>query len=156
MTSDHSPRPTAREAQQALDSITESKKAVAPFVRSPKWLYPVQGMGMGLFIIGLVFAKENTWGLAVLTATCILFSLLPMFQARRRVVMDVYTHRGSRGLGVVYLASFALITIAALALYSLFASAWLVAGAAVLALVLTLVAGPAMDARLEQAVRDGR
>ncbi len=111
---------------------------------------------MALFIIGLAFSKENGWGMGVLAASCIIFCLLPLLQSsRRRVVMDVYTHRGSRGLGLVYLASFAMITISALALYSMFASAWLVVGAAALALVLTLVSGPAMDARLERAVRNG-
>ncbi|WP_426225159.1 hypothetical protein [Pseudarthrobacter sp. DSP2-3-2b1] len=111
---------------------------------------------MALFIIGLVFSKENGWGQAVLVGACIIFCLLPLIQSRgRRVVMDVYTHRGSRGLGLVYLVSFALITAAALAFYSLYGSVWLVVGAAVVALVLTLVAGHAMDARLERAVRNG-
>lgn len=156
MESNHGPRPSAQEAQRALDSISDSKKALAPYVRSPHWLYPAQGIGMALFIMGLVFSKENGWGQAVLVGACIIFCLLPLLQSRgRRVVMDVYTHRGSRGLGLVYLVSFALITAAALALYSLYGSVWLVVGAAVAALVLTLVAGPAMDARLERAVRNG-
>lgn len=155
MASDPGKRPSPSEARQALTSISESKKALAPHVRSPKWLYPVQGVGTGLFIIGLVFARDHGWGQGVLAAAAIIFCLLPLLQSRGRVVMDVYTHRGSRGLGLAYAGLLAAITLAAVVFYALSASAWAVAGAAVLSLMLTLIMGPAMDARLERAVRTG-
>ncbi|MBP3037536.1 hypothetical protein J2M53_15005 [Arthrobacter sp. zg-ZUI100] len=64
--------------------------------------------------------------------------------------MDAYTHPGSRRLAVVYIAAFALITVAALVVYYLYTWARVGYGAAVLVLILTLVMGPAMDGRLER------
>lgn len=154
MTSEHSMRPSADEAKRALESISESRQALAAHVRSPAWLYPVQGLGMGLFVIGLVFSKDTGWGSGLLAGTVVIFCLLPLLLSRGRVVVDVYTHPGSRRLAVVYVAAFALITAAALVLYSLYAWAWIAYGAAVLVLILTLVMGPAMDERLERALRN--
>lgn len=153
MTNDHGPRPSAQEALQALESISDSKQALADHVGSPAWLYPVQGVGMGLFIIGLVLSKDHGWGFGVLAVSMVIFCVLPLLQTRGRMVIDVYTHPASRGLGLVYLTSFALITVAALALYSLYSWAWIGFGAAALALVLTLLMGPAMDTRLARALR---
>lgn len=156
MTSDHGRRPSSGEAQQALDSISESKKALAPYVRSPKWLYPVQGLGMGLMIIGMVLSKDYGWAPGVVAVAVTIFCLLPLLQSSRgRVVVEVYTHRASRGLGIVHIASFTFILIVAFVLYALFAFEWMVFSAAVLALILTLVMGPAMETRLQHAVRNG-
>lgn len=154
MTSDHGKRPSADEAKRALESVNESRQALAPHVRSPAWLYPVQGLAMGLFIIGLVFSKDYGWGSGLLAVTVVIFCLLPLLQSRGRVVVDVYTHPGSRRLAMVYVVTFALIIAAALVLYSFYSWAWLGYGAAGLALILTLVMGPAMDRRLERALRN--
>lgn len=100
---------------------------------------------MGLFVIGLVFSKDSGWGSGVLAASAVTLALLPLLQSRGRAVVDVYTHRG---ITLVYVVSFALITAAALVLHVLYSWTWLTYGAAMLALILTLVMGPAMDARL--------
>lgn len=150
----HEQRPSAEEARQALESITESQRALAAHVRSPAWLYPAQGVGMGLMIIGLVFSKDNGWATGVLAVAVVIFSLLPMLQTRSRVVFDVYTNPASRGLALVYVVLFLLIGVAALALYAHFSWAWIGYGGAVLALILTLVMGPAMDERLARALRN--
>jgi hypothetical protein len=92
-------------------------------------------------------------GQGVLAAAAIIFCRLPLLQSHGRVVMDVYTHRGSRGLGLAYAALF--VPSQLVVLYSLSASAWAVFGAAALSLMLTLTMGPAMDARLERAARSG-
>lgn len=149
-------RPSPDEASQALESITASKQALGDHVRSPVWLYPVQGVGMGLFIIGLVFSKEGGWASGLIALSAIIFCALPLLQARGHVVTDVYTHPGSRGLALAYVLSFVLVTAAALALYALFSWIWAAPAAAVVVLVLTMVMGPAMDARLARALRNGR
>lgn len=154
MTNDHSKLPSADEAKQALQSVNESRQALAGHIRSPAWLYPIQGLAMGLFILGLVFSKDNGWGSSLLAVTIVIFCLLPLLQSRSNVVVDVYTHRGSRRLAMIYVATFALLTTATLVLYSLYSWAWLAYGAAVLALVLTLVMGPAIENRLERALRN--
>ncbi|MCQ2000429.1 hypothetical protein [Arthrobacter zhaoxinii] len=154
MTQDHAARPSAEEARQALESVSQSKQALAPHVRSPAWLYPVQGIGMGVFVIGLVFSKDAGWASALIAVSGVLFSVLPMLQTRSRLVIDVYTHPGSRGLAWTYVAAFALIAVAAVVLYMTFKLAWIGYGAAVLVLMLTLVMGPAMDARLARALRN--
>ncbi|MCQ1953020.1 hypothetical protein [Arthrobacter sp. zg-Y238] len=154
MTHAQGPRPSPDEARQALESITLSKQALAPHVRSPAWLYPAQAVGMAMFVIGLVFSKEADWATGLFAVSGILFCVLPMLQSRGRVVVDVYTHPGSRGLSWTYVAVFLLICVAAVVLYSTYSRAWIAYVAAVLVLVLTLVAGPAMDARLERALRN--
>ena len=154
MTHPQGTRPSPEEARQALESVSASKQALAPHVRSPAWLYPVQGVGMAMFVIGLVFAKEAGWATGLIAVSGVLFCLLPMLQSRGRVVVDVYTHPGSRGLAWTYVAVFVLICAAAVVLYWAYSRAEIGYGAAVLVLVLTLVAGPRMDARLERALRN--
>ncbi|MCC9174299.1 hypothetical protein [Arthrobacter sp. zg-Y179] len=147
------PRPSPDEARQALESITLSKRALAPHVRSPAWLYPAQGVGMAMFVIGLVFSKEAGWATGLFAVSGILFCVLPMLQTRGRVVVDVYTHPGSRGLSWTYVAVFLLVCVAAVVLHSTYSRAWIGYAAGVVVLVLTLVMGPAMDARLARALR---
>ncbi|MCC9204404.1 hypothetical protein [Arthrobacter sp. zg-Y769] len=154
MTNPQGARPSAEEARQALESVTLSKQALAPYVRSPSWLYPAQGVGMGLFVIGLVFSKDTGWAMALIAVSGVLFSVLPMLQTRGRLVVDVYTHPGSRGLSWLYVAAFLLICVVAVVLYSTYSRAWIAYVAAVLVVVLTLVTGPAMDARLARALRN--
>ncbi|WP_146364444.1 hypothetical protein [Arthrobacter yangruifuii] len=154
MMQNHAARPSAQEARQALESISLSKQALAPHVRSPAWLYPAQGVGMGLFVIGLVCSKDTSWATGLVAVSAVIFCVLPMLQSRGRLVIDVYTHPGSRGLAWTYIAAFALIAVAAVVLYLTFKLAWIGYGAAVLVLMLTLVMGPAMDARLARALRN--
>lgn len=154
MTNNQGARPDSAEARRALETVYESKHALAAYVRSPVWLYPLQGLGMGLFVIGLVFSKEDGWGSSLLAVAAVFFCLLPLLQARGRVVVDVYTHRGSRRLALVYVTAFALTAVAALVLYSIYSWTWIAFAAAAISLVLTLVMGPAMEARLERSLRN--
>lgn len=154
MTSNQGARPGAEEARRALETVSESKHALAGYVRSPRWMYPLQGLGMGLFVFGLIFSKENGWGSSLLAVAAVFFCLLPLLQARGRVVVDVYTHQGSRKLALVYVTAFVLTAVTALVLYSLYSWAWIAFVAASLSLILTLFMGPAMEARLEQSLRN--
>ena len=154
MTSNQGARPGAEEARRALETVSESKHALAGYVRSPRWMYPLQGLGMGLFVLGLVFSKENGWGSSLLAVAAVFFCLLPLLQARGRVVVDVYTHQGSRKLALVYVTAFVLTAVTALVLYSLYSWNWIAFVAASLSLILTLFMGPAMEARLEQSLRN--
>jgi len=151
-------RPTAAEAQAALDSVAESRKTLAPYVRSPWWLYPAQGLGTAAFVIGLAFtATHPSWGTSILAVAIVVLSVLPMLQQRPgRVVLDVYTHRGSRGTALVYVLIFGLVVATALVLNAYTAADWIVYLAGAASFVLTVVMGPIMDARLERAIRDGR
>ncbi|CAM3309032.1 Positive regulator of sigma(E), RseC/MucC [Arthrobacter ulcerisalmonis] len=149
MTHESNARPNPLEAQQALDSVADSQRALAPFVRSPAWLYPTQGIAVALFIIGLVLFNSHSWAILALGTSIIIFCVLPVLQsARSRVIIDVYTHRGSRALGLLYLAGFAVLVIGALVVHALSGSEWAAYIAGLLALVLTLVCGPAMDKKL--------
>lgn len=67
---------------------------------------------------------------------------------------DVYTHPASRGLALVYVLLFLLIGTGTLALYAHYDRAWIGYAGAVLALVLTLVLGPALDGRVARALRN--
>ena len=148
MTSDSERRPSPEEARQALTAVSDSQRALGPFVGSPWWLYPAQGLGMGLFIIGLVLSKSHGWATVVLAVSVIIFCVLPLLQsARSRVILDVYTHRGSRLLGLIYLGLFAAVVAGALLLHAVVRADWMVYGAALLVFILTLIFGPAMEAR---------
>lgn len=70
--------------------------------------------------------------------------------------MDVYTHRGSRGLGLLYLGILTALIAGALVLHALSGADWLVYLAALLALVLTLILGPAMEERLARRIGTAR
>ncbi|MDO6141808.1 hypothetical protein [Paenarthrobacter aurescens] len=145
----HAPRPSPEEAQQALLAVSESRRALGPFVGSPAWLYPAQGLGMALFILGLVLFGTYPWAPVALGASVIVFCVLPLLQSTRtRVLVDVYTHRGSRTLGLLYLGAFTAIVAAALVLHALSGIDVIAYAAAVLAFVLTVIAGPAMEAKL--------
>lgn len=149
MTHERSEYPGRQEAQQALGTVAESQRALAPFVRSPGWLYPAQGVGMGLFIIGLVLFTSHGWATVALGASMIIFCLLPVLQSQRaRVILDVYTHRGSRFLGLLYLTGFVVLVAAALVVHAVGGVEWVAYVAALLAFVLTLACGPAMDRKL--------
>ena len=151
-------RPSAAEAQAALDSVAESRQTLAPYVRSPWWLYPAQGLGTAAFIVGLAFSTTHpAWGTSLLAVAVVVFCVLPMLQQRPgRVVLDVYTHRGSRSSALVYLLLFALVVAAALVLYAYTAADWIVYLAGAVSLLLTVVMGPVMDAQLERSMRNGR
>lgn len=103
---------------------------------------------MGLFIIGLVLSKSYGWATVVLAVSVIIFCVLPFLQsARSRVIVDVYTHRGSRLLGLIYLGIFTVVVASALVLHAVVRADWMVYVAALLVFVLTLIFGPAMEAR---------
>lgn len=148
-------RPSPEDARLALDSVAQSRRALASHVRSPAWLYPAQGVGMALFIIGLTLSKHHSWATALLAVSAVIFCALPLLQSRGRVVLDVYTHPGSRGLAWGYASLFGLLTAACLIAYALHPSLWLPVTGGMLALLLTLVMGPLMDSRLENALRHG-
>ncbi|ASN18405.1 hypothetical protein CGK93_00720 [Arthrobacter sp. YN] len=138
-------------------AVSESQRALGPFVGSPAWLYPAQGLGMALFILGLVLFGTYPWAPVALGVSAIIFCLLPLLQSTHtRVLVDVYTHRGSRALGLVYLAAFATIVAGALALHAVSDADWIAYAAAILAFVLTVVAGPAMEAKLARWMETGR
>jgi len=154
MTDERSARPNPQQAQQALDTVAESHRALAPFVRSPGWLYPAQGVGMSLFIIGLVLFTSHGWATVALGTSIIIFCVLPALQTERsRVILDVYTHPGSRVLGLLYLAGFAVLVTGALVVHALSGGEWAAYVAGLLALALTLVCGPAMDKKLAASIR---
>lgn len=157
MTNEGSARPSPQEAQQALDIVAESRRALAPFVRSPGWLYPMQGVGMGLFIIGLVLFASHGWAAVALGTSIIIFCVLPVLQTERsRVILDVYTHPGSRVLGLLYLTCFAVLVAGALVVHAVSGVEWVAYVAALLAFALTLACGPAMDRKLAASVGASR
>ena len=149
MTSENGAPPSAAEAREALRAVAESQQALGPYIGSPRWLYPAQGFGIGLFIIGVALSKSHGWATAVLAASVIIFCVLPLLLSNRtRVNIDVYTHRGSRGLGLLYLGTLTVLIAAVLVLHALFGADWMVYAAALLAFVLTVILGPAMEERL--------
>jgi hypothetical protein len=104
---------------------------------------------MGLFIIGLALSKSHGWAMAILGVSVIVFCVLPVLQsARSRVILDVYTHRGSRGIGLIYLSAFAALVACTLVVHAMTGADWIVYLAALLAFVLTIICGPAMETRL--------
>jgi hypothetical protein len=151
-------RPSAAEAQAALESVAESRMTLAPYVRSPWWLYPAQGVGTAAFVVGLAFTTSHpAWGTSLLAVAIVVLGVLPMVQQRPgRLVLDVYTHRGSRGSALVYVLLFALVVATALVLNAYVTADWIVYLAGAAAFVLTVVMGPIMDSRLERAIRAGR
>jgi hypothetical protein len=149
MTHESGRRPSPQEAHQALAEVAESQRALAPLVQSPKWLYPAQGIGMALFIIGLVLFNSYGWATIVLGLSVIVFCVLPILQSRRsRVILDVYTHPGSRLVGLLYLGAFAALVTAALVLHAVTGNDLIVYLAALLAFVLTVLCGPVMETKV--------
>ncbi|KAA9147234.1 hypothetical protein F6B41_25070 [Microbacterium lushaniae] len=151
-------RPSATEAQAALDSVAQSRQTLAPYVRSPWWLYPAQGLSSAALVIGLGFTKTYPgWASGLIAAAVVLFCALPLIQQRApgRVALDVYTHPGSRGVSLLYVILFGLVIAATLVINALVAADWIVYIAAVVLFVLTVAMGPVMDARLERALRAG-
>lgn len=148
-------RPGPDQAHDALLAVAASQRSLAPFIGSPRWLYPVQGLGMGLFIVGLALYGSRSWAAPALAASIVVSCLLPLLQSRRsRVIVDVYTHKGRRVAAAVYLGTFAVLVASALAWHAATAADWLVYLMAVLALVLSLVCGPAMERRLAESLRN--
>lgn len=153
-------RPTATEAQEALVSINEARSRLANYVRSPWWLYPIQGIGVAAFIIGIGFSKVDTvLGTTALAVAIVLFCALPLLQQTpSRAVFDVYTHKGSRGLAAIYACLLLILTVTAVWFLSTAGPsfAWVVYVAAAAGLILTVAMGPLMDNRLERAIRVGQ
>lgn len=151
--------PTPAEAQEALASIDESKSRLAGHVKSPWWLYPVQGIGVAAFMVGIAFSKYDiAFGSTALVIAIMLFCILPLLQQTpTRVIFDVYTHRGSRGLAMIYVLLLLVLTVAAVWVVAAAGPvfAWAVYLAAAAGLVLTVIIGPLMDTRLERAIRAG-
>ena len=146
MTSENGPRPSAAEAREALRAVAESQQALRRFIGSPRWLYPAQGFGIGLFIVGVTLSKSYGWATSVLALSVIIFCVLPILLSRRsRVTIDVYTHRGSRGPALLYLGALTILIAGALVLHALVGADWIVYIAALLAFVLTVILGPAME-----------
>lgn len=156
MTSENGTRPSAAEARDALRTVAESQQALGRFIGPPRWLYPAQGFGIGLFIIGVALSKSYGWATAVLALSVIIFCVLPLLLSRRsRVTIDVYTHRASRGLALLYLGTVTILIAGALVLHALVGADWIVYVAALLAFVLTLTLGPAMEERLASRIGTG-
>lgn len=151
--------PTPAEAQEALSSIEESKSRLADHVKSPWWLYPVQGIGVAAFIVGIAFSKYDIgFGSTALVIAIMLFCILPLLQQTpKRVIFDVYTHRSTRGLAVIYVLLLLALVVAAVWVLSAAGPvfAWAVFLAAGAGLALTVIIGPLMDTRLEHAIRAG-
>ncbi|HEV7948624.1 MAG TPA: hypothetical protein VGP24_02540 [Glaciihabitans sp.] len=150
-------RPTPHEARAALDTVTESRKSLAPFVRSPRWLYPVQGLATAAMLIGLpISLTDYAVGTGLLAFAIIVFSVLPMAQhTPGRVVFDVYTHRGSWRFALLYVIPIILLMVAVLVFHPIYEADWFVYLAAAIGFLLTVVMGPMLDTRLEHAVRAG-
>ncbi|MCQ6271103.1 hypothetical protein M8J71_11485 [Pseudarthrobacter sp. R1] len=109
---------------------------------------------MGLFIIGLVLFKSYGWATIALGLSVIVFCVLPILQSRRsRVILDVYTHPGSRLVAVLYLGAFAALVAAALSIHSVTGNDLVVYLAALMAFVLTVLCGPAMETKLARWLR---
>lgn len=155
----HPKLPTAEEAQEALVAIEESKSRLADYVKSLWWVYPVQGIGVAAFIVGIAFSKYDiAFGSAALVIAIMLFCILPLLQQTTpRAIFDVYTHRSTRGLALIYVLI--LLVLAVAAVWALSAAgpgfSWAVYLAAGAGLVLTVIIGPLMDTRLERAIRAG-
>lgn len=153
-------RPTSVEAQEALLSVNDAASRLANYVGSPWWLYPLQGVAVAAFVIGIGFSKVNTApATSGFVVAIILFCTLPLIQQTpTRAVFDVYTHRGSRGLAPIYVSS--LFALSATAVWTLSTAgpsfAWVVYLAAGAGLLLTITMGPLMDRRLAHAIRAGR
>lgn len=150
---------TPAEAQEALSSLEESKSRLADHVKSPWWLYPVQGLGVAAFIVGLAFSKYDiAFGSTALVIAIVLFCILPLLQQTpKRVIFDVYTHRSTRGLALIYALTLVALAVASVWVLSAANSVfvWAVYLAAGTSLVLTVIVGPLMDTRLERAIRAG-
>ncbi|MFB9655004.1 hypothetical protein [Pseudarthrobacter oxydans] len=154
MTHESGGRPSPQEAHQALAEVAESRRALAPFIHSPKWLYPAQGIGMALFIIGLALFNSYGWATIALGLSMVVFCVLPVLQSRRsRVILDVYTHPGSWLVGLLYLGAFAALVAAALVIHTVTGNDLVVYLAAFLAFVLTVLCGPAMETKLARWLR---
>jgi hypothetical protein len=96
-----------------------------------------------------VLFESHGWAPIALGASAVVFCVLPVLQsARSRVILDVYTHPGSRSLGLLYLAAFAALVAGALVVHAVTGADWVAFLAALLAAVLTIVCGPAMETRL--------
>lgn len=151
--------PTPAEAREALSSIEESKSHLADHVKSPWWLYPVQGIGVAAFIVGIAFSKHDiALGTTALVIAIMLFCILPLLQQTpKRVIFDVYTHRSTRGLAMIYVLLLLALAVAAVWVFSAAGPvfAWTVYLAAGAGLLLTVIIGPIMDTRLERAIRAG-
>ncbi len=126
-------------------------------VKSPWWLYPVQGIGVAAFIVGIAFSKYDiALGSTALVIAILLFCILPLLQQTpTRIIFDVYTHRSTRRLASIYVLL--LLSLAAAAVWAFSSAghdfAWAVYLAAGAGLGLTVIIGPLMDTRLERAVR---
>lgn len=128
-------------------------------MKSPWWLYPVQGIGVAAFLVGNSFSKYGiSFGSTALVIAIMLFCILPLLQQTpKRVIFDVYTHRGSRGLALIYVLLLLVLAVTAVWVLSAVGSgfAWVVYLATMAGLVLTVIIGPLMDTRLERAIRTG-
>lgn len=148
----HTKRPDPREAAAALDLAAQAPRALAPYVGSPPWLYPLQGVAVATLMLGLAFLQDSWFGPAGLALGVALLTVLSMTRSHGRVSADVYTQPGSRGPAWIYAAVVALLLAGALVVRPLGAPTWIVFVLAGVALVLTVVVGPRLDRRAAAAL----
>jgi hypothetical protein len=112
---------------------------------------------MALFIVGLALFNSYGWATVALGLSVVVFCVLPVLQSTQsRVILDVYTHPGSRLVGLLYLAAFAALVAAALVLHAVTRTDMIVYLAALLAFVLTVLCGPVMETKVAHRIGASR
>jgi quinol-cytochrome oxidoreductase complex cytochrome b subunit len=151
-------RPTPADARDALSAVDETRARVAPFARTPWWLYPIQGVAVVGLIIGMPASRiDVAWGSSLIVATILLLCSVPWLQQRAgRVVMDAFTHPATRVLSWTHAVITIALAVAAIVSVDDRGLGWVVYAAAGAGFILTVALGRLMDVRLASALRAGR
>ncbi len=151
-------RPSPADARDALSAVNETRARVAPFARSPWWLYPVQGVAVAGLVIAMPASKTDVaWGSGLLVAAILLLCSVPWLQqGTGRVVMDAFNHPATRALSWTHAVITIALAVAAIVSADDRGLGWVVYGAAGVGFIITVVLGRLMDVRLASALRASR
>lgn len=144
-------------ARQTLTQLTEDRANAAPRTRAPAWYHLAMGLAVAAFV--WAFALPDEWFPVAVSASGVVAVLLGVLRPWiTGTQADPWAHQQSLRIGLAQFTVVAAISAAGILAHASTTASWgrwVLAAAAILAAIATLVLGRRMDRALAGAVRTG-